>query len=128
MACDASLPPASSPIAILFTDRFINEESGEAWPGVGLLADLLGIKSVRTVQTALQSMSTLGHITIKPTAGGKGQTNRYVPILKAKPCNNLQGLELGDAQGHPHLTCKNTTSNPAKICFQAPQELAPESL
>ncbi|MEJ6783760.1 helix-turn-helix domain-containing protein [Aminobacter sp. Piv2-1] len=115
VAVDADLPPAATRVAIIIANRYVNVGSAEAWPAVETLAKLLEIKSANTVRTALRAMEDRKHMLIDWSAGGKGQTNRYTPIIAdAKHFKDLKGSELDTLQSrnrNPSISDVDTLQN-----------------
>ena len=114
VAGDASLPRAAASVAILIVD-YLNEGSGDAWPALDTLAGKVG-RGKTQIREALRALTKNRHLCVDITTGGKGQTNRYRPILQAskrsgnpKGSRWLQQTELGFSWG---------TANPPETLSQ----------
>lgn len=93
VARDATLPPAAARLAIILS-RYVNRETGDAWPSIPTLAEALGTVE-NSVRKALKAMVAGGHLEIK-AGGGRNTTNRYRWRVKAglgedKPCTPVKG-------------------------------------
>jgi hypothetical protein len=110
IASDRQLPPAAAPVAIVLADEYLNQETGDAWPAIDTLAAAIG-RSVTQTREALQKMAGLDHVVTDLTRGGKGQVNRYRPILK--PSGNPQGMESVKPSGIRHETLRKRPSKPS---------------
>jgi hypothetical protein len=90
VAIDAGLSPLARVIAMILAVRYLNRETGDAWPSVETLASDAGLKSTNPVRVALRSLENRGHLAIQWSTGGKGQTSRFRPILKpTKPFTDV---------------------------------------
>jgi hypothetical protein len=81
IACDPDLSILAKAVAMVIAVRYLNRESGDAWPAVETLATDVG-RGKTQIHEALKALELRGHLQITLTAGGKGQTNRYRPFLK----------------------------------------------
>ncbi len=130
VATDPKLPPAASRIAILIAGRYLNRQSGEAWPGVETLAAELSIKSTNTIRTAIETMEAQAHLKVERSQGGKKQTNHYWPLLDGIPFKKLKGIgsanpskNSGDTLQNPDAKpFKNLKGNPLKEPFEEPRQ------
>ncbi|RUW24623.1 helix-turn-helix domain-containing protein [Mesorhizobium sp. M4B.F.Ca.ET.013.02.1.1] len=111
VAADSNLPPAAAPIAILIADEYLNDQTGDCWPSVDTLARQLGRGKTQT-RAALQAMDGL-HLAINWSAGGKGQTNRYRPVLFRKPSGNPEGNDSVTSVTNPSENRSQTLRNSA---------------
>ena len=69
---------AAFEVAYLLATRYLNRQSGTAWPSIPTLASALN-KSVRRTQDAITSLVNRGHLTCK--RGGQGHANVYTIAL-----------------------------------------------
>lgn len=104
VATDPKLPPAASRIAILIAGRYLNRQSGEAWPGVETLAAELSIKAPNTIRSTIKAMEARGHLNVEWSQGGKKQTNHYWPLLDGIPFKKLKGI----GSSNPSKNCGDT--------------------
>ncbi|TIW07816.1 MAG: helix-turn-helix domain-containing protein [Mesorhizobium sp.] len=111
VAADPNLPPAAAPISILIADEYLNDQTGDCWPSVDTLARQLGRGKTQT-RAALQAMDGL-HLAINWSAGGKGQTNRYRPVLFRKPSGNPEGNDSVTSVTNPPENRSQTLRNSA---------------
>lgn len=101
IAHDATLPPTAARLAIILS-RYVNRETGDAWPSVTRLARELRVAE-NSIRSALKAMSAAGHLAIK-FGGGAKIPNHYHPILK--PCTQLKGFQdetLQSADPNPSI-------------------------
>ena len=72
---------------------FVNRKSGEAWPGLHHLADILGTNE-KTVRRGIEWLEKHGHMTTK--RGGKGHPTRYTLTLHDRTELSTRETELVD--------------------------------
>lgn len=102
VATDGDLTPLARVVAALIGTRYLNRETGDAWPSIDTLAFDVGLKSTNPVRSSLRSLASNGHLRIQWSAGGKGQTSRFKPVLKpftdmkgngGEPFTDMKGME-----------------------------------
>jgi hypothetical protein len=109
IAGDPRLPATASRLAIVLT-RYLNRQSGEAWPSVARLADDLSTAE-NTVRAALKALKKCGHLTVE--IGGGNASNRYRMIID--PCNKLKVSPLQNSEGVENCTPSGNCTPPLQV-------------
>jgi biotin operon repressor len=92
VALDAELGHLAARTATVLALRYLNRETGDAWPSQETLASDLSVTS-RAIRTAIGQLSGHGHLTVQVRTGTR-TSSRYRPILKAENRNNASGSEV----------------------------------
>lgn len=91
---DPELPGSAFKVGYVISQH-INEETGEAWPGLDTIAEKIGM-SEGTAFAGVRSLSARGHLHVTPGRRGSGYSNRYRLIVK--PQGNTQKPELSKSR------------------------------
>ena len=109
VAADPLLPATASRLAIVLL-RYLNRQTGDAWPSIPRLAADMSTAE-NTVRAGLKALKDRGHLAIE-TGGGRAATNRYTMQTPAdKPCKNLEGKK-SDTLQNPELNPSNSEHKP----------------
>jgi hypothetical protein len=117
VACDSTLPPISTRIAILLVG-FLSRGSGDAWPSLARLCDALST-SKQSAISGLKRLQTAGHLEVR-AGRGRSSTSRYKPvILAAKRSSQLDHLSANKRSSQlDHLEVeKRSSSASEKVKF-----------
>ncbi len=100
VARDASLRASASRLAIVLS-AFFNRESGDAWPSMDTLADLLGMTR-RGVQKLIEALVEAGFLD-RDIGGGRKSTNVYALLFPGeKQRTDVHGFDAKQRTGvHP---------------------------
>lgn len=82
VAADRALSPTARLVGMTLESKWINSETGTAWPAVETIAEAVGFK-VRAVQYALRSLERAGYMAIT-VRRGRGRSNIYRLTLPAE--------------------------------------------
>ena len=113
VASDVELSLLSRVIAMIIGLRYLNRDTGDAWPGTETLAEDIG-RGRTQVHEALGSLADRGHLEITTTSGGKGQTNRYRPILKGPNPSENRTKPFGNPNPSEKQTLRKSGTNPSE--------------
>lgn len=131
IATSPDLSPLAKVVAFIIGTKYLNRETGDAWPAIETLAADAG-KGKTQVQEAAKTLQASGHITITVTPGGRGKTNRYRPVLKpsdfpegnnAKPSGGPEGKPSkpsGNPDPSESETLRISGLNPPEIRAKPP--------
>jgi hypothetical protein len=108
IAANTSISPGAFRLAYIISTKFLNRKTGDAWPGLDRLAEILGVNE-KTVRRLTRELVDAG-IMIKKR-GGKGKPNRYRMIHDDRtemsgqstiiPDNNVHSRDYKTGQKRP---------------------------
>jgi hypothetical protein len=112
IADDARVSPSAFKLAYVLATRFLNRQTGDAWPTQQKLAALTNV-SIRHLQRLTDELVSAGHLEVT-VARHRYRANRYRPIIQTgHTCPPSHRTSLSDDAGH---TCPPTSfeENPLK--------------
>lgn len=99
---DPDLSPLSKIVAAAIALRYLNRETGDAWPSIAKLAADVG-RGEKQVREAIRGLELRGHLEVAKTVGGSGRTNRMRPTVREKnpPGNETLSEEKPSGKRNP---------------------------
>jgi hypothetical protein len=97
VATDPAVPASAFRFSYIIASKFLNRQTGDAYPSQETLAKLLGVSTSRAVRYLADHLVSGGHLEVT-AAHGRGLTNRYRPVLKtaAEPVADSGGQDVDD--------------------------------
>jgi len=106
LARDNRLPGAAMRVGVVLIDQYLNSASIQAWPGIEKIAADVNI-SASSVRRAVHGLEKCGHVRVEWTAGGKGKTNIYRPLIDGKPLQDWNPFN----SANPSNSARETLAN-----------------
>jgi hypothetical protein len=99
VAADRTIPPFAFKVAFIIACRFLNRQSGDAWPTQETLARIMGATS-RGIRKALDQIASGGHMTAV-RGRSRGAPNRYsIVLMDADLRNDGSSNQGADYRNH----------------------------
>lgn len=127
IATDTELSLLSRTLGVVLATKYLSRETGDAWPAVGTLAEIVG-RSVTQVNAALNALEAAGHLEITRTKGGQKRTNHYRPMLKPleKPRGKMTANDSvnpsENRSGTPRISSREPLGKPRGNPIEEPYE------
>lgn len=80
VTADTGLSHVGARLCTLLALRFLNRETGTAWPSQTVLMDMLGV-SEATLKRVVKEIRGAGHLDVV-VSSGRGRANEYRPVLR----------------------------------------------
>jgi len=127
VAIDSTLKGDAVRLGVILATRFLNRRTGECWPAIATLAELLVIDE-STVRRATASLIGAGYLTRK--RGGKGRPNRYAITFhdRAKMPDQEESSPRKNARSSDVMSAQFCTDDRAKLLDMTVQNCPPNPL
>lgn len=136
VTADVSLSHIGARLCTLLALRFLNRETGTAWPSQSILTEMLGI-SETTLKRVVKELRERRHIEVI-VSSGRGRANEYRPLMHSLKGSTDEPISR-DKRGHqrppsneqkgPFLTDKRVHQrplNPMKEPFEKSAAVSPQ--